>query len=161
MPDSTILANLYSLSRYNQITDPHMAAFPRSFACSPFTLWGHHALGKVGQTLNYVSLLAQLGVKTQWELREKRSVHALLIPASSLSPVYSKRKMAHYSFPLPISTVEVLSTFLTLTSLKLGHISWMRRVLVENSAGQRRSESHVKFKLHRFYLCLSNLHPGT
>lgn len=72
------------------------------FACSSNTYRAHPGLGEAEQTLNNVSLLEQLGVKTQCEISETKHVGALLILLPvSLTCRQMNKKTAYYPPPPP------------------------------------------------------------
>lgn len=110
------------------------------FACSSYTQRAHSGLGEVVQTLNNVSLLEHLGVKTQCEISEKKHVHSLfiLLPISLTCFQMKEKGSLLLLPPADIHCCIPFSTSFTLTPLKLWHISWMRWALM--NGGQSRVE---------------------
>ena len=81
------------------------------FASSSYARTAYSSLGEAVQTLNNVSLLEQLGVKTQCEISEKKNVFMLFLFSSPSLPLASKGRRNDTLLLLPPADIHCCIPF--------------------------------------------------
>lgn len=81
------------------------------FARSSYACTAYSSLGEAVQTLNNVSLLEQLGVKTQCEISEKKNVFVLFLFSSPSLPLASKWRRNDILLLLPLADIHCCIPF--------------------------------------------------